>query len=68
MDAASVASALTIQPETPVDLAWAPDGTSLTIAPSGHWAVGVLHTVDGPGRARSPGRASRSPDRPVPSS
>jgi uncharacterized protein YkwD len=45
MDATSVASSLTVQPATPVDLTWALDGTRLTIAPSDRWAPGVLHTV-----------------------
>jgi len=45
MDAASVASSLTVQPAMPVDLVWAPDGTSLQIAPRSHWAPGVLHTI-----------------------
>src|SRR4051812_21304691 len=45
MDAASVASSLTVQPETAVDLAWAPDGTSLTVTPTERWAPGVLHTI-----------------------
>jgi uncharacterized protein YkwD len=45
MDATSVAKSLTVQPEIPVGLVWAPDGTSLTIAPRSHWAPGVLHTI-----------------------
>ncbi|MFL5642136.1 MAG: Ig-like domain-containing protein [Chloroflexota bacterium] len=45
MDATSVASSLAVQPETPVDLAWAADGTNLTISPSDRWAAGVLHTI-----------------------
>jgi len=45
MDPSSVGSALSIQPETAVTLTWTPDAMSLTIAPTDHWAPGVLHTV-----------------------
>lgn len=45
MDAVSVAAALTVDPDTDVDLTWATDGTSLTIAPRDHWSAGVLETV-----------------------
>jgi len=45
MDAAWVAAALTVEPDTAVDLTWASDGMSLTIAPIGHWSAGVLETV-----------------------
>ena len=45
MDAASVASSLTVQPATAVDLVWALDGMGLTVAPTDRWAPGVLHTV-----------------------
>ncbi len=45
MDPASVAAALTVEPATPVDLSWAPDGMSVTVAPADHWSAGVLETV-----------------------
>ena len=45
MDATSVASALTVEPDTAVDLTWASDATTLTIAPTDRWSAGVLETV-----------------------
>ena len=45
MNAASVASAVTVDPPTPVDLAWDAAGRMLTIAPKTHWAPGRYYTV-----------------------
>jgi uncharacterized protein YkwD len=45
MDEASVSSALSVTPATPVTLAWDPAGTVLTVSPKGHWAAGTYHTV-----------------------
>ena len=45
MDPASVASAVTVEPATPVSLTWDATGTLLTVAPKDHWAVGAFHTV-----------------------
>ena len=45
MDAASVAAALSVEPDTAVDLSWATDGMSVTIAPQARWSTGVLETV-----------------------
>ncbi len=45
MDPRSVAASFTIQPPTPVDLAWDASGTVLTVTPKTHWAVGTFHTV-----------------------
>jgi uncharacterized protein YkwD len=45
MDPGSVASAVTVDPPTPVDLTWDAAGRMLTIAPESHWAPGALYTV-----------------------
>ena len=45
MDEASVGSALTVTPSTPVTLSWDPTATTLTVVPQGHWAAGTYHTV-----------------------
>ena len=45
MDTRSVAGSLTIQPATPVNLAWDASGTVLTVRPQVRWAVGTFHTV-----------------------
>ncbi len=46
MDPASVAAtAVTVEPPTPVSLTWDTTGTLLTVAPKDRWAVGAFHTV-----------------------
>jgi len=45
MDATSVAAALTVEPATPVSLAWDKSATVLTVTPRDHWAVGTFETV-----------------------
>ncbi len=45
MDPASVAAALSVEPTTPVDLAWDATGTVLTVSPHGRWSVGTFETV-----------------------
>jgi hypothetical protein len=45
MNPDSVASAVTVDPPTPVDLAWDGMNRTLTIAPRGHWSPGALYTV-----------------------
>ena len=45
MDAASVASALTVEPSTPVALAWDTAGRALTVAPKVGWKAGTYYTV-----------------------
>ncbi len=45
MDPASVAAAVTVDPITPITLAWDPSGTTLTISPRTRWAAGTFHTV-----------------------
>jgi uncharacterized protein YkwD len=45
MDAASVATALSVEPDAAVTLSWAPDDVTLTIVPKDHWSAGVLETV-----------------------
>lgn len=45
MDPGSVASAVTVDPPTPVDLAWDAAGRTLTIAPRAHWSPGAYYTV-----------------------
>jgi uncharacterized protein YkwD len=45
MDPASVAAAVTVEPRTPVALAWDASGTVLTITPRDHWAAGTFQTI-----------------------
>jgi uncharacterized protein YkwD len=45
MDQDSVARLLTVDPETPVALAWDPTGTELTVRPTLGWDPGALHTI-----------------------
>ena len=45
MDPGSVAAAVTVQPTTPVTLAWDASATVLTIAPRDHWVAGTFHTI-----------------------
>ncbi len=45
MDPGSVASAVTVEPPTPVDLAWDSAGRTLTISPRSHWSPGAYYTV-----------------------
>ena len=51
MDPASVAAAITVDPRTPVVLAWNAGETVLTITPRDHWAAGTLHTITVPAGA-----------------
>jgi len=64
MDEVSVASALTVDPPTPIELSWAPEGDHLTVAPSAGWAPGtyVVVTVGATARDRS-GNALGTPAR-----
>ena len=45
MDPGSVASAVTVDPPTPVQLAWDSAGRTLTISPQAHWSPGAYYTV-----------------------
>ncbi len=45
MDRGSVASAVTVDPPTAVDLAWDAAGRTLTISPRDHWSPGAYYTV-----------------------
>jgi uncharacterized protein YkwD len=45
MDPASVAAAISVEPPTPITLAWDGSGTVLTIAPHERWAAGTFHTI-----------------------
>lgn len=45
MDPGSVASAVTVDPPTPVDLVWDAAGRTLTISPRTHWLPGAYYTV-----------------------
>jgi uncharacterized protein YkwD len=45
MDARSVASAVSVNPPTPVNLAWDAAGRTLTISPRGHWSPDAYYTV-----------------------
>jgi uncharacterized protein YkwD len=45
MDPGSVASAVTVDPPTPVELSWDPSARLLTISPESHWSPGAFYTV-----------------------
>jgi uncharacterized protein YkwD len=45
MDRRSVAASVTVEPPTPVDLAWGAGDTALTISPRSTWQAGTFHTV-----------------------
>ncbi|MBI3749974.1 MAG: Ig-like domain-containing protein [Chloroflexi bacterium] len=45
MDLGSVASAVTVDPATPVELTWDAAGRTLTISPESHWSPGAFYTV-----------------------
>jgi uncharacterized protein YkwD len=45
MNERSVAAAVTVEPPTPVDLAWDATDRTLTISPKTAWAAGSFHTV-----------------------
>ncbi|MEA2611069.1 MAG: Bacterial Ig-like domain [Chloroflexota bacterium] len=45
MDPDSVAASIGVEPSTPVDLAWDPTGTELTVSPRDRWPVGTFETV-----------------------
>jgi len=45
MNKGSVASAIKVDPPTPVDLVWDASGETLTISPKTTWAAGAFHTV-----------------------
>jgi len=64
MDQTSVASALTVDPPTAVELSWTPEGDRLTVAPSTGWSPGtyVVVTVGAAARDRD-GNALGSPAR-----
>lgn len=64
MAAASVASSISVEPATPVELTWDPTFTTLTIAPSRHWNAGTYHTVTvQPGALAQTGRPLTTPAR-----
>ena len=45
MDEESVAAAISVEPPTPIVLAWDASGAVLTIAPRGRWVAGTFHTI-----------------------
>jgi len=45
MDERSVAALTSVEPATPVDLTWDPNGTVLTITPGESWAPATYHTI-----------------------
>lgn len=45
MNPGSVASAVTVDPPTPIDLAWDAAARTLTISPEAHWVPGTFYTV-----------------------
>jgi uncharacterized protein YkwD len=57
MDPTSVAAALSVDPQTSVQLAWSADAKDLTIRPSSHWAAGTYHVLTvAPGALAASGR------------
>ena len=66
MDPRSVASALSVVPETAVRTSWNADGTVLTVTPVRHWFAGTYHTITVlPGALALTGRPMSSPVRAV---
>jgi uncharacterized protein YkwD len=66
MAQASVASAITVEPATPVQLGWDATSTTLTVTPAGAWAPGAYHTVTiQPGALAENGRPLTRPVRAV---
>ena len=62
MDAASVASALTVEPAAEVSLGWSEDGRRLAVEPVGRWRPATYYTVTVGTTARDrDGRALASP-------
>jgi uncharacterized protein YkwD len=45
MDPGSVAAAISVDPPTPIGLAWDASATVLTITPTDKWAAGTFHTI-----------------------
>jgi uncharacterized protein YkwD len=45
MNTASVEAMLSVEPATPIDLAWDPTDTLLTVTPQFAWAPGTFHTI-----------------------
>ena len=62
MDAASVAAAVRVEPESAVTLAWDETGTTLSISPVRHWLPDTLYsvTVSDTARAVAGGTLARS--------
>ncbi len=66
MVAASVASAIVVDPATPIRLTWDAAGTMLTIDPQTRWSAGAYHTVTvEPGALAQNGRPLSMPVRSV---
>ncbi len=66
MAPASVASAIDVEPATPVTLAWDDTKTTLTIRPTTHWSAGTYHTITvEPGALAQTGRPLTTPARSV---
>lgn len=62
----SVATALTVDPPTPVRLSWDASGTTLTITPRDRWQAGTYHTITvQPGALALTGRPLTTPARAV---
>jgi uncharacterized protein YkwD len=61
MDPTSVAGTLVVTPATPVNLAWDPSGTTLTVTPRDHWQSATYHTISlDPGALAASGRPMSS--------
>jgi uncharacterized protein YkwD len=64
MERASVESAVSVTPPAEVDLLWNDDQTSVSIAPTEHWAPATYYTITvGPGALASTGRPMTTPTR-----
>jgi uncharacterized protein YkwD len=66
MAPASVEASISVEPATPVRLAWDDTYTTLTIRPASHWAAGTYHTITvQPGALAQTGRPLTRPSRSV---
>ncbi len=66
MDPVSVASALSVEPSTPVVLTWDTAGRALTVAPKSGWKASTYYTVTiAPGAADATGQKLAAPARAI---
>ncbi len=66
MAPASVEASISVEPATPIRLAWDDTYTTLTIRPASHWAAGTYHTITiQPGALAQTGRPLTTPSRSI---